>query len=263
MLNLRGSYNTSTVAAVDGWQAHQGEAKVQAVILQSNYLPWKGYFDLIQSADVFVFYDEVAYTKNDWRNRNRICSKNGVHWLTIPIAHSAVKLKISQVQLPDPRWQEHHFKTLYHSYRPARYFSQIEPLLHDIYRDHTWTHLSELNRYTIESIARLLGLTTRFVSSSTLNLSGTRVERLISVVRQIGATEYVSGPSARAYLADSRELLEQAGILLRFKNYSGYPTYEQLHEPFEHAVSILDVLANVPLSDCRRYITAAPSDERG
>jgi hypothetical protein len=261
VLNLRGSNNTSTAVAVDHRRPHQGPPGVRAVILQSNYLPWKGYFDLIQSADVFVFYDEVAYTKNDWRNRNRVCSKNGVHWLTIPIAHSAVKLKISQVELPDSRWQEQHFKTLYHSYRPARFFAQIEPLLHDIYRDRRWTYLSELNRYTIESISRLLGLKARFVNSSTLNLSGTRVERLISVVNQVGATEYISGPSARAYLAESGDLLEQAGILLRFKNYSGYPTYPQLQEPFEHAVSILDVLANVPLSDCRRYITAVPSDE--
>src|SRR5688572_27677497 len=140
--------------------------RMRAVVLQSNYLPWKGYFDLIQSADVFVFYDEVAYTKNDWRNRNRICSKNGVHWLTIPIAHSAVKLKISEVRLPETSWQEDHFKTVHHSYRPARHFEQIEPILHDLYHHRTWTGLSELNRYSIESIARLLGLTTRFVNSN-------------------------------------------------------------------------------------------------
>ena len=262
-MNLRRSDNTSAVAVSDCWPARHGGAEVRAVILQSNYLPWKGYFDLIQSADVFVFYDEVAYTKNDWRNRNRICSKNGVHWLTIPITHSAVKQKISEVPLLHSRWQELHFKTLYHSYRPAPFFGQIEPLLYELYLNRRWTHLSELNRHAIVTIARLLGLTTRFVNSSDLDLSGDRVERLISVVRQVGATEYVSGPSARAYLAGSEELLEQAGILLRFKDYSGYPTYRQLHEPFDHAVSILDVLANVPLSECRRYITAVPSDEPG
>lgn len=122
---------------------------MRAVVLQSNYLPWRGYFDLIQSADVFVYYDEVQYTKNDWRNRNRICSKNGIHWLTIPIEHKAVKQKISDVRLPDTRWQNAHFKTLYHSYRPARCFHQIEPILEDFYRSRTWGFLTEVNRHCI------------------------------------------------------------------------------------------------------------------
>jgi hypothetical protein len=234
---------------------------MRAVILQSNYLPWRGYFDLIQSADVFVFYDEVAYTKNDWRNRNRICSKNGVHWLTIPISHSAVKLRISEVRLPDPRWQEDHFKTLCHSYRPASCFRQIEPILEDVYHRRTWTHLSALNQHCIREISRLLGLTTRFVDSATLDLTGDRVERLVSVLRQVGATEYLTGPSARGYLSGSEGLFEAAGVRLSFKSYEGYPEYRQLHAPFEPAVSIVDLLANVELRECRRYMTAARSDD--
>lgn len=229
---------------------------MRAVVLQSNYLPWRGYFDLIQSADVFVYYDEVKYTKNDWRNRNRICSKNGVHWVTIPISHESVRLKISEVVLPDPRWQEEHFRTLYHSYRPARYFCQIEPLLHDVYRARTWTRLSELNRYCIESIARLLGLTTRFIDSKDLRLEGDRVSRLVSVLTQVGATEYLSGPAGRRYLEGSEGLFEGAGVRLLYKSYDGYPIYPQLSQPFDPAVSVLDVLANVELSDCRRCITS-------
>lgn len=231
---------------------------MRAVVLQSNYLPWKGYFDLIQSADVFVYYDEVQYTKNDWRNRNRICSKNGVQWLTIPISRDAVKLKISEVRLSETRWQEDHFKTLSQSYRPARCFKQIEPLLHDFYQARTWTMLGELNHYCTEAIARWLGVTTRFLDSKNFNLAGGRVERLISLLQQIGATEYLSGPSARDYLAGSEKLFADAGIRLLFKSYAGYPEYPQLHAPFEPAVSILDLLANVELADCRRHITAAP-----
>jgi hypothetical protein len=229
---------------------------MRVVVLQSNYLPWKGYFDLIQNADVFVFYDEVQYTKNDWRNRNRICSKNGVHWLTIPISRDAVKLKISEVCLPEARWQEDHFRTVQQSYKPARFFHQIEPLLHDFYKARRWTRLSELNRHCTESIARLLGIATRFLDSKDFNLDGDRVERLVSLLRQIGATEYLSGPSARDYLAGSERLFEQAGLRLLFKSYEGYPEYPQLHAPFHHAVTILDVLANVELADCRRCITA-------
>lgn len=230
---------------------------MRAVVLQSNYLPWRGYFDLIQSADVFVYYDEVQYTKNDWRNRNRICSKNGAHWLTIPINRDAVKLKISEVRLPDARWQQDHFKTLFHSYRPARHFEQIEPLLHDFYLTRTWTMLSELNRHCIETIVRLLGITTRFLDSKNLDLSGDRVARLVSLLRQVGATEYLSGPAAREYLGGSEELFEQAGVRLIYKSYDGYPEYRQLTEPFDPGVSIIDVLANVELADCRRCITAA------
>jgi WbqC-like protein family len=231
---------------------------MRAVVLQSNYLPWKGYFDLIQSADVFVYYDEVQYTKNDWRNRNRICSKNGLQWLTIPISRDAVKLKISEVRLPETRWQEDHFKTLYQTYRPARCFHQIESLLRDFYQTRTWTLLSELNRHCTESIARLLGLTTRFFDSKNFQLSEGRVERLVSLLQQIGATEYLSGPSAREYLAGSEGLFAAAGIRLLFKSYEGYPEYPQLHAPFEPAVSVIDLLANVELADCRRYLTAAP-----
>ena len=231
---------------------------MRAVVLQSNYLPWKGYFDLIQSTDVFVYYDEVQYTKNDWRNRNRICSKNGLHWLTIPISREAVKLRISEVLLPDPRWQSDHFKTLYHTYRSAPYFHQIEPLLHDFYQARSWRWLSELNRHCTASIARLLGLKTQFLDSKDFSLEGDRMERLVSLLRQIGATEYLSGPSARAYLSGSEELFERSGVRLLFKSYEGYPQYSQLHTPFDHAVSILDLLANVKIGDCRRFITAAP-----
>jgi len=233
---------------------------VRAVVLQSNYLPWKGYFDLIQDADVFVYYDEVQYTKNDWRNRNRICSKNGVQWLTIPISREAVKLKISEVPLPDARWQNDHFRALVYSYRPAPCFHQIEPLLHEFYLDRRWTYLSGLNRHCTQSIARLLNLPTRFLDSKDYHLEGDRVARLVNLLQQVGATEYLSGPSARAYLAGHESLFEQAGIRLLFKSYEGYPEYSQLHQPFEHAVSILDVLANVELEECGRYITSAPRD---
>ena len=231
---------------------------VRAVVLQSNYLPWKGYFDLIQNADVFVHYDEVQYTKNDWRNRNRICSRNGSAWLTIPISRDAVKLKISEVRLPDARWQADHHQRLFQCYRPAPHFRQIEPLLHEFFQARTWTFLSELNHFCAERIARLLGLTTRFLDSKDFPLEGGRVERLISLLKQVGATEYLTGPNARGYLAGSEPLFAEAGIRLLFKSYAGYPEYPQLHAPFEHAVSVIDVLANVELADCRRHITAPP-----
>src|SRR5213075_1126236 len=102
---------------------------MKVVILQSNYIPWKGYFDLIHDADVFVFYDEVKYTKNDWRNRNKIYTKNGLQWLTIPIGNEAVKSKISEVGLTSSQWQSQHRKAIELGYANAKYFEQLEPVL--------------------------------------------------------------------------------------------------------------------------------------
>jgi len=172
-----------------------------------------------------------------------------------------VKLKISEVPLPDARWQVDHFKALLHSYRPAPFFHQIEPFLNEFYRCRTWKLLSDLNHYSIESIAGLLGLKTKFLDSKNFQLEGGRLVRLVSLLQQIGAKEYLSGPSARSYIAGSEDAFEEAGIRVTFKSYEGYPEYRQLHRPFEHAVSVLDVLANVELSDCRRCITAAPASE--
>ena len=227
---------------------------MRVVILQSNYLPWKGYFDLIHDADLFVYYDEVQYTKNDWRNRNRICSKNGLQWLTIPIAKAAVKQKISEVSLPEGNWQGDHFKSLYYAYKPAPYFHQLEPLLQEVYQGQTWTNLSALNRHLIERIAGMLGIQTRFADVRDYAVEGDRVSRLVNLLQQVGATHYLSGPSARDYLAGSEPLFAQAGIELAYKDYSGYPPYRQLSEPFEPAVSIVDLLANLSLEQVQHHI---------
>ena len=227
---------------------------MKVVILQSNYLPWKGYFDLINDADIFVFYDEVKYTKNDWRNRNKIYSVNGEHWLTIPITKDAVKLKISEVKMLDTAWQEMHFKSIYYAYKKAPYFFQIETLIHEVYLEKKWDYLIDVDRYLIEKIARMLGIQTRFEDSKKFDLTGERVERLISILLQLKATHYISGPSAKDYLNGSEHLFQENGIKLIYKDYSGYAPYPQMREPFLHAVSILDVLANVKLNEVKNHI---------
>ncbi len=227
---------------------------MRVVILQSNYIPWKGYFDLIHDADLFVYYDEVQYTKNDWRNRNRIYSKNGLQWLTIPVTRDAVKQRISEVALPDARWQQDHFKSLYFGYKPAPCFHQLEPLLQKVFVETRWDTLARLNRHLIETISRMLNLPTVFKDSKDFQLEGDRVARLVNLLRQTGATEYISGPSAREYLSDHEHLFAESNIKLTYKDYSGYPAYRQLREPVEHAVSILDLLANVPLAEMAHFI---------
>lgn len=227
---------------------------MKVVVLQSNYLPWKGYFDLIHDADAFVFYDEVKYTKNDWRNRNQVYSKNGLHWLTIPIDKDAVKLKISDVRMKNTDWQQLHYDTLCLSYKRAPFFHQLEVFIEDWYKKNKWESLSELNQFTIMKIAEFLGIGTRFLNSKNYVLKDGRIERLIDLLEQVGATQYISGPAARDYLAGSEHLFSEKKIDLKFKDYSGYPAYTQLTSPFENGVSIVDLIANVKREEISHYI---------
>ena len=227
---------------------------MKTVVLQSNYIPWKGYFDLINDADVFIYYDEVQYTKNDWRNRNRIYTKNGLQWLTIPIAADAVKQKISEVEIKDLNWQQLHYKTLTMGYGKAPFFYQLKPLLEEIYIDQQWKKLSILNRFLIEKISQLLGINTIFKDSKDFNLEGDRVERLINLLKQSGATTYISGPAAKDYLDGYENLFAENNIRLQYKDYSGYPQYQQMSQPFENYVSIVDLLANIELNEIKNYI---------
>ena len=226
---------------------------MRVVVLQSNYVPWKGYFDLINDADVFCFYDEVQYTKNDWRNRNKIYSKNGLQWLTIPIHKEAVKHKISEVELPLD-WQKEHYKILQLSYSKAPYFLQLKELMDDLYIDFSCRTLSEFNHYSIKKIASYLGITTRFVNSADYNLKSGKLDRLISLLVELNATEYITGPSAKDYLTDHEHLFAENGIAHSYKNYEGYKPYKQLSEPFENSVSILDLIANVERSEIKNHI---------
>ncbi len=231
---------------------------MKVVILQSNYIPWKGYFDLINDADVFVYYDEVKYTKNDWRNRNKIYSANGEQWLTIPINKEAVKKKISEVTINDSNWQALHHKSITYAYKNAPYFCQIAALIDEVYLEHKWNSLVQLNRFLIEKISALLGIRTKFIDSKNLDLSGERVERLINILKQLNATEYISGPAAKDYLKDSEHLFSQNVIRLTYKDYSDYPHYKQMCEPFSHAVSIIDLLVNIKLDEVKDYIWNKP-----
>ncbi len=240
---------------------------MKVAVIQTNYIPWKGYFDLINDADVFVYYDEVQYTKNDWRNRNQIYAKNGLHWLTIPIAKRSVTRKISEVRIDDHRWQKKHLASIISAYGRAPYFKEIRELIEDVYIYRKWDSLSELNRYLIERISNQLGCATRFVDSKELVLKGDRIERLIDISRQMNATEYITGPAAWAYLEGSEQLFAESNVDLTLKDYSGYPEYRQGRQPFEHAVSVLDLVVNVGFDQAPWYIWAwrdskNPSDAR-
>jgi len=212
----------------------------RVAVIQSNYIPWKGYFDIIADVDLFVFYDDVQYTKNDWRNRNRIKTPQGLAWLTVPV-HASLDQAIFEVRIGDPEWAQKHWKTLQQNYARAPHFNRYKRFLEDTYLGRRWEHLSELNQHLIVGIARdLLGCTTAFADSRAFKAEGKRLDRLLDLLVKVGVTTYVSGPSARNYIDESR--FNKAGIDLEYKSYDGYPVYDQLHPPFAHAVSVLDVL---------------------
>jgi hypothetical protein len=210
-------------------------------ILQSNYIPWKGYFDIIHDVDTFIFYDDVQYTVRDWRNRNQIKTETGTQWLSVPVGNDRNRL-ICDVPLPaDRAWAEEHWRKIVRAYRSAPYFEMYRPYFESIYLGGQWSHLAEMNQAMTQGIARdLLGITTRFERSTDYALTTHKGERILELLRLAGATAYVSGPSARAYLSD--EQFAAAGIKVIWKDYEGYPEYSQLHGAFTHQVSILDLL---------------------
>ncbi|MDX1963354.1 MAG: WbqC family protein [Pirellulales bacterium] len=213
------------------------------VILQPSYIPWRGYFHQIQKADTFVFYDDVQYDKHGWRNRNLIKTAQGLLWLTIPVsAKGAVSQGRLINQIPivwDRNWARQHWETLKAAYSKAPFFQRYSDLLAPFYHRRD----ALLADFTIDltiALARELGIRgTRFLRSSQLGIPGTKTERLIKILQKVGATHYVSGPSARDYLDEAA--LARASITLEYMDYH-YSEYPQLYEPFARQVSILDLL---------------------
>lgn len=229
---------------------------MKVAILQSNYLPWRGYFDIISNVDTFVFYDCVKYTKNDWRNRNIIYTKNGKQWITIPVAASAVNLSIDEVCLTDSKWQQVHTKSLRMGYSRAPFFSQLEELIQNFYIDCQWENLSTLNINLITWICKKIGISTELRNAREFSLKEDRVERLLGILESLGATEYLSGPAASSYLTGLETEFHKRGIQLKYKNYSNYPEYNQISKPFEPGVSIVDMIANLDWFEIPKYINS-------
>ena len=209
-------------------------------VLQSNYLPWKGYFDIIDRVDTFVFYDDVQYTKHDWRNRNRIQTTQGFQWLTVPVK-SSLNQRICDVSLSHSHWQKKHWKTICQTYSNAPFFGEYADWFEEFYLGTEWQSLSDLNQSLIRYIADVcLKTTTQFLDSRDFTLAGRKSERLLQLLIQLNTERYVSGPSGRSYL-DSRAF-EQAGIEIEYVDYSLYRKYRPIHQPFAHQVSVIDLL---------------------
>ena len=224
----------------------------RVAIVQSSYIPWKGYFDLIRSVDEFVLYDDAQFTRRDWRNRNRIKTPHGLMWLTVPVRskgnyHAAT----SSIEVSDHDWPSKHWRSLVYNYGRAPHFRAVAAPLEELFLGCREERLSMVNHRFLSGLCGVLGVTTRLSWASAYRLAEGRTERLVEICRQAGATEYLTGPSAAAYLQEDQ--FRQAGIEVKYADYSAYPVYPQLHGPFEHQVSVIDLLMNVG-PDAPRYL---------
>ena len=209
-------------------------------IIQSSYLPWRGYFDLIDEVDLFIFLEDVQYSRGTWRNRNRIKTAHGLMWLTVPVHHKAYTV-IQDVEIDHRRnWVDKHLGSLRQHYGKAPYFGHYCQPIFDLLASRMST-ISQLNVALTREIMRMLSITTPTRLSSEFAATGRKDERVVSLLRSAGATEYLSGPTAKGYIDPHR--FERAGIRLAYKTYD-YGDYPQLYGPFEGAVSVVDLLFN-------------------
>ncbi len=235
--------------------------KKRVAIIQSSYIPWKGYFDIINMVDDFILYDDVQFTKRDWRNRNIIKTPNGPQWLTIPVETKDKYYQlICEAKVVDGDWAKKHWKTIELNYHKARAFKFYRDRLAALYeRAAEQTHLSQISRLFIDEICAMLGIKTSITWSWDYPGEGHKTDRLVAICLGAGADSYLSGPSARDYI--EAEKFEQAGIQLRYMDYSGYAEYRQLHGPFDHHVTMLDLLLNEG-EDARRYMKSFSATNR-
>ncbi|RPH94412.1 hypothetical protein EHM69_07525 [candidate division KSB1 bacterium] len=229
-------------------------------MIQSNYIPWKGYFDLIHLADEFILYDDVQFTKNDWRNRNLIKTQNGMQWLTIPVQHGSLSQRIRDTKVADNRWPKKHWNAISGSYARAPYFMEYREWFEELYLGCTEEHISQINYRFITAICGLLGIPTKISWSWDYNLSEGKTERLVDLCRQTGSNIYISGPAAREYIQE--DLFREAGVELRWMDYSGYPEYRQLFGPFVHGVSVIDLILNEG-PNAVKFMTSFQSEANG
>lgn len=220
------------------------EKEKKIAIIQSNYIPWIGYFDVLSQVDEFILLDSVQYTNRDWRNRNRISTPNGPKWLTIPVCHTERSQTISSTKVVDGKWSSQHLSMIKMQYKKANYFEHYISELESWYgQAREFDCISDINLFFIKKIACILGIATPVVFDD-FYLAGDEytdaTERLACIAERACADVYVSGPAARSYLESS--YFEKKGIAVAWVTYPRYMKYQQVWPGFIDKMSIIDVL---------------------
>lgn len=216
---------------------------MKGIITQSNYIPWKGYFDNIALCNVMVVYDDMQYTKRDWRNRNYIKTPQGLTWLTIPVNVSGkYHQKINETVISQKDWNMEHWNKIKNAYSRAPYFKEFAPWIEGLYIAATFQTLTEINMFFITEVCKFFKIETAFIDSRAFELAHGKTERLVAICTHLGIDNYYTGPAAKNYMDES--LFQQSNINVHYFDYRGYEEYPQLYPPFEHSVCIWDIIFN-------------------
>lgn len=218
-------------------------SKKKIFISQSNYIPWKGYFNSISNTNIFVVFDEMQYTKRDWRNRNLIKTPNGLKWLTIPVEVKGKYFqKINETKVSDKKWNKSHIGLIKQNYSKAKCYKETIDWVEELYMNCNFEYLSEINLYFIQEINKYLNINTEIRFSKDFDLHEDRNQRIINICKDLNATDYYSGPAAKFYMDE--ELFRNNNLKVHYFDYTNFEKYDQLHSDFEHAVSIFDLILN-------------------
>jgi len=210
---------------------------------QPHYLPWLGYFDKIAASDLFVLLDNVQYKKREYQNRNKIRTRQGVKWLTVPVATTGKYEQMTgEVEIESgASWREKHLETLRHAYSSAPHFKRVFEELEELYMGREWARLAEINSAMLAWFMKEMEIETRVALESELGTGGLSTERIVNICRAVGADVYLSGSGGRDYMDEA--LFEKAGLKLEYQKYE-HPVYPQVHGGFEPFMGIVDLLFN-------------------
>lgn len=212
-------------------------------ILQPGYLPWLGFFEQMRKSDVFVIYDDVQYDKESWRNRNRIKIANGIQWLTVPVmVNLETHPLVYEVKIDNKtNWRKKHLFSIRQNYSKAPYFKNYIDIFEEAYSKE-WEYLAEIDIYFILKLAECLGMKDKKpIRSSSLNIKGGRIERLINICKLFNADTFYEGAAGKNYIDDTQFL--RHGIKVEFQDYK-HPVYKQLYGDFVPYLSVIDLLFN-------------------
>jgi hypothetical protein len=209
-------------------------------IHQPQYLPWLGYLDKIDKADVFVILDNVQFKKNEWQNRNRIKTAQGHQWITVPVLYRFPE-KINEVRINNKaNWGRKHLQALITNYSKSTYFDNYKSFFEDIF-SRSWDRLVDINIEIIKFLISALDLKTKLVIASDLKLREEPTERLVDICKMLDGNRYLAGKDGNKYM--NLELFEQEGIDVIFQDFK-HPVYHQLFGDFEPCMSAIDLLFN-------------------
>ena len=214
------------------------------IITQSNYIPWKGFFRGMINATHFVYYDEMQYTKRDWRNRNILISEGGPKWITIPVKTKGNFFqKISDVYVSDKEWGKNHWNFIENNYKSSPFFETYKNIFQPLYLNPVSENLSEINLSFIKVILSLLEIDIKIISSKEFKLKGDKTEKLLNICKELNADNYITGSAAKNYI--NSDLFESNSININYLNYNDFKEYKQNWNGFDHNVSILDMFFNL------------------